>query len=221
MAGGGNGNSVIAIRDLRHEIDGRVVLDLPSLTVTRGGHTLVLGRSGSGKTTLINIIAGILRPTAGQVALAGHDLGGMNAAALDALRGRHVGIVFQTLHLIAALTVRQNLRLTRRLAGMPGDEAHIDAVLDALNIRSLADRYPRALSHGEAQRAAIARAVINAPDVILADEPTSALDDGNCKAVHELLTRQADENGATLLIATHDRRLADVVDNRFELDART
>ena len=220
MPAASHADPVLVLTGIRQEIAGRLVLDLPELTAAAGEHTLMLGPSGSGKTTLLHIIAGILRPTAGRVVVAGHDFAGMGAAAIDALRGRQIGIVFQTLHLIGALTVRQNLRLARSLAGLPADDDRIAAVLADLHIGHLADKRPGALSQGEAQRAAIARAVINAPALILADEPTSALDDDNCAAVMGLLQQQAGRSGATLLVATHDARLSRHFERQLRLEAR-
>lgn len=210
---------LLAIEDLRYQRGERAILTLPGLQVDRGRHTLVLGPSGCGKSTLLHLIAGILRPSAGRIVVAGQDFATMAPAAVDAFRGRQIGIVFQTLHLIGALTVRQNLRLAQTLAGLPVDDARIDQVLASLNIARLAARRPANLSHGEAQRAAIARALINAPALLLADEPTSALDDTNCSAVIDLLLQQAAVSGATVLIATHDQRIASRFDHRIELEA--
>lgn len=208
---------LLAVRGLRYDADGHTIASLAELTLYPGDHALLMGPSGSGKSTLLQLIAGLRPATAGSVAIAGQDLAAMTPSAIDALRGRRIGIVFQTLHLVAALTVRQNLRLAQSLAGLPVDESRVDDTLDGLGIAHLAGRRPSQLSHGEAQRAAIARAVINSPDLILADEPTSALDDANCQAVVDLLRNQATESGATLLIATHDARLADRFEHRIDL----
>ena len=198
---------LVHLNGVRREFDGRVVLDIPEWTVAAGGHCLVLGPSGSGKTTLLNIIAGLLRPTAGTVTISGQDIGTLGPGALDVFRGRHIGIVFQTLHLVSALSVADNLHLARYLAGLRRDEARLHGVLESLGVGAMAAARPRTLSQGEAQRVAIARAVINDPAIILADEPTSALDDGNAGHVLDLLSQQADMCGATLVIATHDRRI--------------
>ncbi|MDP6707629.1 MAG: ATP-binding cassette domain-containing protein [Alphaproteobacteria bacterium] len=211
------GNAVIAVEALRHEIGGRLVLELPEWRVAAGEHCLVLGASGSGKTTLLNIVSGLLRPSAGKVFLAGQPLSEMGAAARDAIRGRHVGIVFQTLHLIGALAVADNLRLARRLAGLTPDETLIGELLAALDLAPLARARPRRLSFGEAQRVAIARAVVTEPALVLADEPTSALDDANCERVAALLLAQSERLGASLVVATHDARLTDRFESRLKL----
>lgn len=195
------------------------VVAIPSWVVATGQHSLILGASGSGKTTLLHLIAGLLRPSRGSVRVAGQDLGALTPAQLDAFRGRTIGIVLQRLHLIAALTVRDNLRLARTLARLPPDPARIDALIAELGLAALAGARPSRLSEGEAQRVAIGRAVVNNPALILADEPTSALDDANCEAVLALLRAQAEASGATLVIATHDARLKPFFRHRLELPA--
>ncbi len=187
---------------------------MPSWSVGQGAHWLLLGPSGSGKTTLLHILAGILRPVAGRVELAGQDL-----AALDRFRGRHVGIVLQRLHLLPSLTVAQNLALAQYLAGLPQDAARVRQVLGSLDLADKAQAYPHALLHGQAQRAAIARAVVNRPRVLLADEPTSNLDDARCAQALDLLLAQATACDATLVIATHDRRIKARVPNQYVLGA--
>jgi putative ABC transport system ATP-binding protein len=179
----------------------------------------VLGLSGSGKSTLLHLIAGLLQPTRGQILVAGCDVTALRPVELDRFRGQTIGIVLQNLHLISAISVRDNLRLARSLAGLAEDRARLDRLLDELGLAGLADRRPPDLSQGEAQRVAIARAVINRPALILADEPTSALDDGNCAAVLRLLREQAEASGATLVIATHDQRLSPHFDQRLTLAA--
>ena len=198
----------------------RTVVATPSWMVAAGQHSLILGPSGSGKTTLLHLIAGLLRPSNGSVRVAGQDLGALAPAQLDAFRGRMIGIVLQRPHLIAALTVRDNLRLARTLARLPPDPRRIDTLIADLGLAALAGARPRQLSEGEAQRVAIARAVINRPELILADEPTSALDDANCEAVLALLRAQAETSSATLVIATHDARLQPFFQHRLELRAQ-
>jgi len=210
---------ILDVRDLVQMFGERTVLDLPGWRVTRGGHSLVIGPSGCGKSTLLHLIAGLIRPSRGQIAVDGQDLVALGAAALDAFRGRRIGIVLQNLHLIAALSVRDNLRLARWLARLVPDPDRVDGLLDELGLARLARSRPRQLSQGERQRLAIARAVINRPALVLADEPTSALDDANCAAVLDLLQRQAQASGATLIVATHDHRLQPHFEHRLELAA--
>jgi putative ABC transport system ATP-binding protein len=199
---------VLAIRNLRHAYGERSVLSIDAWSVPQGEASLVVGPSGSGKSTLLAILAGLLAPREGRVEVAGSELTALGAASRDAFRARNVGFVLQRLHLLGVLDVRDNLRLARRVAGLADDPAHVDATLGALGIASLAGRRASSLSVGEAQRVAIARAVVNRPRVILADEPTAALDDDNCDKAMSLLVEQAAACNATLVVATHDRRIA-------------
>ncbi|HEX6114080.1 MAG TPA: ATP-binding cassette domain-containing protein, partial [Geminicoccaceae bacterium] len=189
---------VLVLEGVVKAYGGRAVVSVPSWVVAPAQHSLILGPSGSGKSTLLHLIAGLLRPSRGRVLMAGRDLGALSPAELDAFRGRSIGIVLQRLHLIPALSVRDNLRLARTLARLPPDAARIDALLAELGLAALEGARPSRLSQGEAQRVAIARAVVNKPTLILADEPTSALDDANCAAVLALLRTQAEAAGATL-----------------------
>jgi putative ABC transport system ATP-binding protein len=198
----------------------RMVLELPAWRVERGAHSLVIGPSGCGKSTLLHAVAGLIRPTRGRIAVEGQDLAALGPAELDTFRGQRIGIVLQSMHLIGALTVRDNLRLARSLARQPAAPERIEQLLEELGLARLGGARPRQLSQGERQRLAIARAVINHPTLILADEPTSALDDAHCAAVVELLRRQAEASDATLVVATHDHRLEPHFAHRLELAAR-
>ena len=200
--------------------DGSTVA-LPSWQSGSSEHWAIIGPSGSGKSTFLHILAGLLRTTSGRVVVGDHELHAMGERALDRFRGRHIGLVFQTLHLIGALTVADNLRLARYFADLPRDDARIRAVLGRLDINELADQYPHRLSQGQAQRVAIARALVNEPLAILADEPTSALDDRNCRQVMALLTEQARDSGAGLVVATHDGRVREYMEHTLELPAGT
>ncbi len=198
---------VVNIRDLKAGYGTKTVVSLASLQIAKSEHTLLLGPSGCGKTTLLNVMAGIASVQAGQVAIDGTALDLLSAGERDRFRGRHIGLVMQRLHLISALSVQKNLRLAQQLADIAIDDAGILNSLHKLGVADKLHRYPRELSQGEAQRVAIARAVVNKPTLILADEPTSALDDANCIAAIDLLFAQADANGATLIVATHDARI--------------
>jgi putative ABC transport system ATP-binding protein len=210
---------VLLLDGIARAYGARTVVAIPSWAVAAGQHSLILGPSGSGKTTVLHLIAGLLRPSRGSVRVAGQDLRALRPAELDAFRGRMIGIVLQRLHLISALTVRDNLRLARTLARLPPDPRQIDGLIADLGLATVAGARPRQLSEGEAQRVAIARAVVNRPALILADEPTSALDDANCEAVLALLRTQAEASGATLVIATHDARVKNQFRHRLELPA--
>jgi putative ABC transport system ATP-binding protein len=214
------GRAAVEVQGLVQVFGARTVLDLPAWRVERGAHSLVIGPSGCGKSTLLHLIAGLIRPSRGRIAIDGQELAALGPAALDAFRGRRIGIVLQSMHLIGALSVRDNLRLARSLARQPPAPERIEGLLAELGLARLARLRPRQLSQGERQRLAIARAVVNRPALILADEPTSALDDANCAAVLDLLRRQAQASGATLVVATHDQRLAPHFAHRLELGPR-
>lgn len=208
---------MIHLENIRHAYDGTVVLDLPRFEASQGEHWLVLGRSGSGKTTLLHLLGGLIRPQQGRVEVADADLGGLEGAALDRFRGRHIGVVFQQLHLLATLTVRQNLLLAQYAAGLPQDEARVHEMLAHLDVADRADAYPDTLSQGQRQRVVIARAVLNRPRVLLADEPTASLDDVRAAQVLGLLKGAAEEAGATLVVATHDARIKGAFSHRLDL----
>lgn len=208
---------MFVLKNLRHAYDGGDVLNIPAWDAESGAHWLVVGPSGSGKTTLLHILAGILRPTAGSVTVAGQDIGALPAAGLDRFRGRHIGIVLQRLHLVTSLTVMNNLLLAQYLAGLAQDKAHVNGLLASLELGDKAGAYPHELSHGQAQRAAVARAVVNQPQLLLADEPTSNLDDQRCWQALELLETQARACGATLVIATHDQRIKSRISHHYAL----
>lgn len=203
--------------DLTYRYPAGETLSFPDLACPAGQTRLLLGNSGSGKTTLLQLLAGLRRPTAGRVTVAGQDLGELTDAELDHFRGQRIGIVFQTPHFLQALTVRENVALARRLAGQPSDPARVDELLERLGLGGRADVRPARLSVGQQQRAAIARALVNRPALILADEPTSALDDGNTEGVVALLREEAAAVNATLLIVTHDQRLTRLVPQRTTL----
>lgn len=211
---------MFSLQHVRHDYGGQNAVALDHWAAAQGEQWLLAGPSGSGKTTLLHLMAGLLRPSAGRITVAGQDLSALPAAALDRFRGRHIGIVFQRLHLLPALTVTDNLLLARYFARLPQDRQRVRETLAELDLADKACALPHALSQGEAQRVAIARALLNEPKVILADEPTSHLDDGRCAQVLELLLDQARRRGATLVIATHDGRLAAQVPQRLVLEAR-
>jgi putative ABC transport system ATP-binding protein len=208
------------LRNLAHAYNGTEVLNVPQWEADQGAHRLVLGPSGSGKTTLLHILAGILRPSRGSVVVAGQDLGSLAAGELDRFRGRNIGIVLQRLHLIGSLTIMDNLLLAQYLAGLAQDRERVTEVLAGLDLADKAGAYPHELSFGQAQRVAVARAVVNKPRLMLADEPTSNLDDERCSRALELLEGQARACGATLVIATHDQRIRQRVVEHYALGAR-
>lgn len=183
------------------------VARLSGLTLGAGEAGLILGPSGSGKTTLLLAIAGLVRTFAGRVEVDEMAVASLSVSARDRWRGRSVGFVFQDIHLIAGLSVLDNLLLAPYAAGLRQDRARALALLETLGLADKAHRPAQTLSRGQAQRAAIARAMLLKPSLILADEPTASLDDLACETVCNLLLSAAAETGAALLISTHDQRL--------------
>ncbi len=210
---------MISVRGLAHRYGSAEVLRLPEWRVAHGERWLVLGPSGCGKTTLLHVIAGLIRPTEGEVEVSGESLRKLDGARLDRWRGATVGIVLQALHLIRHLSVRDNLRLAQYMAHAAQDDARVANTLAALGVADKAARRPADLSEGERQRVAIARAVVNRPKLLLADEPTANLDDAAAARAVDLLVDQAERHGATLVVATHDARVKQKFDKRLDLSA--
>ena len=181
-----------------------------SLRVASGDFIAVLGKSGSGKSTLLNLIAGIDRPTSGEVRAAGEDLNRLGESKMALWRGRNVGVVFQFFQLLPTLTVEENILLAMDFVGkIPGSarRARARELLEMVGLSDHAAKLPSALSGGQQQRAAIARALANDPPIVLADEPTGNLDSETAAAVAELFQGLVAQR-KTLLIVTHDDKLA-------------
>lgn len=190
-----------------------------SLAIARGETVVITGPSGSGKTTLLSMLGGLLAPDTGRVWLAGIDVGGLAEPARRALRATRVGFVFQRGLLLEHLSVRQNVTLLPRSLGTPAAEAaaRADHLLDRLGVAQRARHFPRALSAGECQRVAVARALANDPPAILADEPTGSLDSKASEQVFQLLRDLVDKSGKTVVAVTHDLELAARMDRRIHL----
>lgn len=209
--------TVLDIDDLAFSYGERPVLQLPSLSLRAGESCAVLGPSGCGKTTLMHLIAGLLRPQRGTITVAGQSLAGLGAAGSDRFRGRHLGIVFQRLHLLPALSVLDNLLLAQRFAGAKLDARAARALLAQLDVDAHARAKPASLSQGQAQRVAIARALVHRPRLVIADEPTSSLDDDNAQRALDLLRSQTQAIDAALLVVTHDGRIRGQLDRELRL----
>src|SRR6266700_3314554 len=181
-----------------------------SMSVAAGEVAAVTGPSGSGKSTLLHLVAGLDRPTAGTVTVAGRRLDTLGEAALARFRARHVGIVFQFFNLLDDLTVEDNVLLPAQLAGAPRRRARARAgeLLERMGLEEHGNDYPARLSGGQRQRVAIARALVNSPELLLADEPTGALDTATGQQIGQLL-RHLNAGGQTLVLVTHDPALAE------------
>lgn len=190
-----------------------------SFHVEKGQMAVVLGPSGSGKTTLLNIIGGLDRATRGQIRLDGQDLATLDSQQLTQLRCRKVGFVFQTFNLIPNLTALENVMLPMEFAGIDAKDAKRRAIilLEQVGLGHRASHTPGRLSGGEQQRVAIARALANSPELVLADEPTGNLDSSTGEEVVTFLRDLVKQEGKTLVVVTHDARLADLADLRLHI----
>ena len=183
------------------------VLAVDSFHLPAGRHALLLGPSGSGKSTLLHLLAGILAPQQGRLEVAGTCLAELTPRQRDSWRGRAVALLPQQLALVASLNVLDNVLLPAYASGQRPDPARAASLLAQLGLADKLGAYPHQLSGGQRQRAAIARTVVMRPRLILADEPTANLDDDACAAVVALLASQAEQGGASLVIASHDARV--------------
>ncbi len=188
-----------------------------NLEIATGERVAVIGPSGCGKTTLLLLIAGLERPTQGSVAINGAILADLDSNALADLRRDHIGIVFQSFHLVPSLTALDNVALPLEIAGKPDSRKRAVAMLEKVGLGARGRHYPSQLSGGEQQRVAIARALVHRPAVILADEPTGNLDDHTGTLVGKVLFDLVKETGATLVLVTHDAELAQNCDRVLRL----
>ncbi len=188
------------------------------LEINAGESLAIVGASGSGKTTLLGILAGLDLPSAGQVFLAERELTALDEEDRALLRGEHVGFVFQSFQLLGSLTALENVMLPAELRGDADAEAEAIGVLDKVGLRDRIGHYPRQLSGGEQQRVAIARAFASKPTVLFADEPTGNLDTKTGQKIIDLIFQLNQEFSTTLVLVTHDDRIADRCNRIVEID---
>jgi putative ABC transport system ATP-binding protein len=191
------------------------ILDSVELEVPRGQFVSVVGPSGSGKSTMLGLIAGLDSPTAGKIYLDGHDITTMNEDELAELRGRLVGFIFQSFHLIPSLTAYENILTPMEIMGLSRASEKAQRLLDEVGLHDRGHHYPSQLSGGEQQRVAIARAFANDPQILLADEPTGNLDSRNGSHIFDLLLHLNRDRGTTLVLVTHDYQLADLAGRKI------
>ena len=209
----------IALRDVHFSYrTGPEILDIPELTIARGERVFLFGPSGSGKTTLLGLLAGILTGFTGSVEVLGRDIAKLSGSQRDAFRGTHLGYIFQLFNLIPYLTVEENITLPGRLHSARAKsiaEAH--DVAKRLGIEHLLSRAVTQLSVGQQQRVAAARALLGAPELLIADEPTSSLDFDHRERFLDLLFENCALSNSTLLFVSHDRSLAGKFDRQLSL----
>ena len=210
-----NNQPVVVVRDLykefyRDELTIQVLMGV-NLEVRPGEYIALMGPSGSGKTTLLNLIAGLDRPSAGQITVAGEDIGRFSESELSRWRSRHIGFIFQLYNLIPVLTAFENVELPLLLTHLSKRERaeHVRTALEVVSLTDRMDHYPRQLSGGQEQRVAIARAIVNDPTLLVADEPTGDLDAKSAREILDLLCRLNKDFGKTIIMVTHDPHAAE------------
>ena len=210
---------MLELRDITKSFTQQRVLEGISLTVGDGESVAIMGPSGSGKSTLLHCMSGVLVPDHGEVLFDGRDAAAMSDAERSRLRLEHFGFIFQDGQLLPELTATENVALPQIMRGVSRSQAHMDAVdmLTRLGLGAYVDRYPGQLSGGQGQRVAIARALAGPPAVVFADEPTAALDQATGHEVMQQIVAVCQKFGVTLVLVTHDPKIADWCSRRVEI----
>jgi putative ABC transport system ATP-binding protein len=208
---------MISTKDITFSYHKDHIFYMPDVFCQAGNTLLVTGNSGKGKTTYLHILAGLLKPSSGQVTIDNIDVTKLSEQKTDAFRGKNIGVVFQKSHFIASLTVLENLEMASWLATGKKHTKRAKNLLEKLDVLDQATKLVSQLSVGQQQRVSIARALMNKPKVLLADEPTSSLDDKNAEKVIDLLENLAKEYQAALLIVTHDSRIKQRFTNQITM----
>jgi putative ABC transport system ATP-binding protein len=193
------------------------ILHSLNLTIPDGQFISIIGPSGSGKSTLLGLIAGLDAPTSGDIRIDGESIVEMNEDVLALLRGKKIGFVFQSFHLIPALTAFENVLVPMEIAGVKDATDRARQLLEDVDLTARAGHYPSQLSGGEQQRVAIARAFANNPSILLADEPTGNLDSQNGRHIFDLMVEIHQRRSATLILVTHEHNLAARADRSIAL----
>ena len=193
------------------------ILHSLDLTIPDGQFVSVIGPSGSGKSTLLGLIAGLDAPTSGEIRIDGQAITNMDEDALAELRGKKIGFVFQSFHLIPSLTALENILIPMEIAGVRDARERAARLLEDVDLTARAHHYPSQLSGGEQQRISIARAFANDPSILLADEPTGNLDLRNGRHAFDLMVEMNHKRGTTLVLVTHDHELASFAGRRISL----
>ena len=210
---------MIKANDITKSFGPLQVLKGIDLTVGKGEIVSIVGKSGAGKTTLLHILGSLDKPDSGSVTLAGTDITQLKDRELSDFRNRHIGFVFQFHQLLPEFSALENVMMPALIAGIPNSKARCQGLelLDFLNLADRAKHKPNELSGGEKQRVAVARALINHPDVIFADEPSGSLDSANKQDLHQLFFSLRDQMNQTFAIVTHDESLAALSDRTIRM----
>jgi putative ABC transport system ATP-binding protein len=206
---------VLFLNKLEFSFNEKPLININEFQVRARERIAIMGPSGCGKSTFIHLVAGLLKPQKGTIRIKNQDITKLEEWKIDRLRGRSIGIVFQRLHLLPSISILDNLLLAQKLAQTKVDRRSAMDLLKRLDLEECVNKFPHHLR--QAQRAAIARAVIHKPALVIGDEPTSALDDGNAQEAIRLLNELSESVGFALLIVTHDKRVRDSMDSVLSL----
>jgi putative ABC transport system ATP-binding protein len=216
-------SNAISLKNITYKYPKQTILENYSLYIKEGDSVFIHGASGRGKSTLLNIMAGVLRPSIGEVTVLNRDLTKLKARQLDLWRSNEIGYIFQQFNLLPYLTGRENIRLPLIISKKKKNsleeefESELSRIAKNLNIEEILESYPHQMSVGQQQRIAIARAIIGNPKLIIADEPTSSLDDQRTDEFIKMIIEYKKTSGATLVFVSHDQRLAQYFDRTIEL----
>ena len=194
------------------------ILDIPHFAVAEGEQVVLVGRSGGGKTTLLHSIAGITRVDRGSITIDGRDLTTLSEAGVDRLRAQKIGYVFQTFNLLSGFSALENVLLGMTFAGKAGDQARAKHLLERVGLAHRLTHKPSAMSVGEQQRVAVARALVNKPRLLLADEPTANIDPRNQQTIIDLIRGTCREENIALILVTHSMEVANQFDRVVRLE---
>ena len=208
---------VLSLNKLEFSFNEKPLINIEEFKVRTRERIAIMGPSGCGKSTFIHLVAGLLKPQKGTIRIKNQDITKLEEWKIDRLRGQSIGIVFQRLHLLPSISILDNLLLAQKLARTTVDRESAIELLKRLDLEEWINKFPHHLSQGQAQRAAIARAVIHKPALVIGDEPTSALDDDNAQEAIRLLNELSENVGFALLIVTHDKRVRDSMDSVLSL----
>lgn len=208
---------VLSLNKLEFSFNEKPLINIEEFKVRTRERIAIMGPSGCGKSTFIHLVAGLLKPQKGTIKIKNQDITKLEEWKIDRLRGQSIGIVFQRLHLLPSISILDNLLLAQKLARTTVDRESAIELLKRLDLEEWINKFPHHLSQGQAQRAAIARAVIHKPALVIGDEPTSALDDDNAQEAIRLLNELSENVGFALLIVTHDKRVRDSMDSVLSL----
>lgn len=211
-------SAALRLHDLRFAYAGGLALEVPSLRLDAGEELLLEGASGSGKSTLLHLVAGILEPARGTIEIAGETLSTLRGAAKDRLRGRRIGMIFQTFNLLSGFSAVENVSIAMMLAGCPASEhrPRAESLLASLGVDAI-DRPIDRLSVGQQQRVAVARALAAKPALVLADEPTASLDPDHAERAVAMIRHACREQGAALLLTSHDPTMRELFERRIDI----